>query len=138
MSALSLWKIMEKKTWNFRRLVNESFVQSAQRTSVLYCRLSRHFSVLSHEYKFSCLFQTSWKQKLLVVMKGSMLWMQSQICVENKFCLLFSCFQLLFKKNYILLPKLFRPTVKKNVLMMEKKFWNLRLKAENLQNNLFQ
>ena len=30
----------KKNTWNFRRLVDESFVPSAQRTSVLYCRLT--------------------------------------------------------------------------------------------------
>ena len=30
----------KKNTWNVRRLVNESFVPSAQRTSILYCRLS--------------------------------------------------------------------------------------------------
>ena len=29
-----------KNTWNVRRLIDESFVPSAQRTSVLYCRLS--------------------------------------------------------------------------------------------------
>ena len=40
-----------------------------------------------------------------------------------------------FYEYGILLPKLFWPTVrKKNVLFMEKKFWNSRLKAENLQN----
>ena len=33
----------------------------------------------------------------------------------------------------ILLPKLFWPTVRKIVLVIEKNFWNLRLKAENLQ-----
>ena len=31
---------MKKNTWNVRRLVYESFVPRAQRTSVLYCRLS--------------------------------------------------------------------------------------------------
>ena len=31
---------MKKNTWNVRCLVDESFVPSAQRTSVLYCRLS--------------------------------------------------------------------------------------------------
>ena len=30
----------KKNTWNVRRLVDESFVTSAQRTSVVYCRLS--------------------------------------------------------------------------------------------------
>ena len=30
----------KKNTWNVRRLVDESFVPSAQRTSILYCRLS--------------------------------------------------------------------------------------------------
>ena len=30
----------KKNIWNFRRLVDESFVPSAQRTNVLYCRLS--------------------------------------------------------------------------------------------------
>ena len=32
-----LWK--KNNTWNIRRLVDESFPPSAQRTSVLYCRL---------------------------------------------------------------------------------------------------
>ena len=31
---------MKKNTWNVRRLVDEPFFASAQRTSVLYCRLS--------------------------------------------------------------------------------------------------
>ena len=31
---------MKKNTWNVKRLVDESFVPSAQRTSVLYRRLS--------------------------------------------------------------------------------------------------
>ena len=36
--------------------------------------------------------------------------------------------------NIILLPKLFWPTVKKKiVLVIEENFWNLRLKAKNLQ-----
>ena len=30
----------KKNTWNVRHLVNKSFVQSAQQTRVLYCRLS--------------------------------------------------------------------------------------------------
>ena len=33
-------KNYENITWSVRRLVNESFVPSAQQTSVLYCRLS--------------------------------------------------------------------------------------------------
>ena len=33
-------KYEKKNIWNFRRLVDESFVPSAQRTNVLYCRLS--------------------------------------------------------------------------------------------------
>ena len=39
------------------------------------------FSVLSHEYKFSCLFRIArWKQKLLVVMmKGNKLWTQNYL-----------------------------------------------------------
>ena len=37
------------------------------------------------------------------------------------------------KNNSILLPKLFWPIARKNVLVIEKIFWNLRLKAENLQ-----
>ena len=36
-------------------------------------------------------------------------------------------------RNGILLPKLFWPTVRKNVPAIENKFWNSRLKAENLQ-----
>ena len=35
---------MKKSTWSVRRLVDESFVPSAQRTSVLYCRLSDLFT----------------------------------------------------------------------------------------------
>ena len=31
---------MKKTTWNIRRLVDDSFVPSARRTSVLYCRLT--------------------------------------------------------------------------------------------------
>ena len=31
---------MKKNTWNVRHLLDESFVPSAQRTSILYCRLS--------------------------------------------------------------------------------------------------
>ena len=49
------------------------------------------------------------------------------------------------KRNGILLPKSFWPTVRKEkiVLVIEKNFWNLRLKANNLQifwdhwNNIF-
>ena len=47
------------------------------------------------------------------------------------------------RKNGILLPKLFWPTVRKNCSSYQEKFWNSRLKAENLQtfwdhyNNLF-
>ena len=33
-------KLWKKNAWNVRRLVHELFVPSAQRTSVLYCRLS--------------------------------------------------------------------------------------------------
>ena len=32
-------RFYEKNTWNIRSLVDESFVPSAQRTSILYCRL---------------------------------------------------------------------------------------------------
>ena len=38
-----LWK--KTNTWNIRRLVDESFVPSAQRTSVLYCRLTDFYTV---------------------------------------------------------------------------------------------
>ena len=56
--------------------------------------------------------------------------------------LFFSLFLLFSFFTGILLPKLFWPTVRK-FLAIEKKFWNSRLKAENLQsiwdhyNNLF-
>ena len=40
---------MKKNTWNVRRLVNKSFVPSAQRTSVLYCRLTDFIFRVSHE-----------------------------------------------------------------------------------------
>ena len=39
----------KKYTWNVRRLVDESFVPSAQRTSVLYCRLTDFRSFLQHQ-----------------------------------------------------------------------------------------
>ena len=38
--CIDLQDFMEKKTWNNRRMVHESFVLSAQRTSVVYCRLA--------------------------------------------------------------------------------------------------
>ena len=44
----------EKNTWNVRRLVDESFVPSAQRTSVLYCRLS--------DLKICVLASCTWRQ----------------------------------------------------------------------------
>ena len=36
----------KKNTWNIRRLVDKSFVPSAQRTSVLYCRLTDAWSLI--------------------------------------------------------------------------------------------
>ena len=40
----------KNNTWNIRRLVDESFVSSAQQTSVLYCRLTdfKSFNVIVH------------------------------------------------------------------------------------------
>ena len=51
----------KKNTWNVRRLVNESFVPLAQRTSVLYCRLSDLSWLelfLPNENFISAIFQT--------------------------------------------------------------------------------
>ena len=44
----------EKKnnTWNFRCLVNESFVPSAKQTSILYCRLSDFRNMTSSDGKW--------------------------------------------------------------------------------------
>ena len=36
----SIRNYKKNNAWNIRRLVDESFVQANQRTSVLYCRLS--------------------------------------------------------------------------------------------------
>ena len=38
--------LCKKSTWNIKRLVDESFVLSAQRTSVLYCRLLDFWKVV--------------------------------------------------------------------------------------------
>ena len=57
-----LWK--KNNAWNFRRFVNESFVPLAERTSVLYCRLtdfismSRSYFRLQLATKFACLKET--------------------------------------------------------------------------------
>ena len=48
--SASLTLLALKNTWNVRRLVNESFVPSAQQTSVLYCRLS-DFNILFHFFR---------------------------------------------------------------------------------------
>ena len=47
--AKNFARFYEKKNnaWNIRRLVDESFILSAQRTSVLYCRLTDFWTLLN-------------------------------------------------------------------------------------------
>ena len=70
------------------------------------------------------LFQKKVKSNIQILFK--------QRCSEIKWPG-FSDLSTALKSDDILLQKLFWPSVKKNVLVTKKNFWNLRLKAENLQ-----
>ena len=52
LECLKSIQIMKENTWNVRRLINESFVPSAQQTSILYCRLSDFKACWPFSYRY--------------------------------------------------------------------------------------
>ena len=107
---------MKKKTL---LLVDESFVPLAQRTIVLYWRLSD--------------FRRRSYQDLAVGNAIPIFWQQQQIDHKSQQELMGLDVIIKLDRKDILFPKLFWPTVRKVVIVIKKNCWNLRLKAQNLQ-----
>ena len=114
---LFLQRIIKKHTWNIRHLVDKSFVQVSQRTSVSYCRVS--------DFKFLLCFGTKYHKfqkstiQLLINKNGPKLYEKKEYLpnyktennVEILFCCLYYCSYYLISIQCLLtFKRLIRPS----------------------------
>ena len=98
---------MKKNTWNIRRLVNKSFVPLAQRTSILYCRLSDFNGICP---SFNCVTWHSWTRDKFYqsIVSGCNLWHSPNLSIAltdalpNKLKFIFTSYQIKFQNLIIL------------------------------------
>ena len=79
---------MKKNTWNIRRLVDESFVPSAQRTSVLYCRLTDFYICICRGQLYLTQFECqTWNSYL----EWTLAYVRMQWFCTAEFCVIPKC-----------------------------------------------